>query len=102
MSGTRLVTGLLKILGQIGTLITLLISAAAIYMVLSSAGSNSGVTSAAWLVVSATGLTTSLWAIVGTAYYERFAESSKLTKLMAFASATAGIMLTIGGLIAPR
>ncbi|BCX02323.1 MAG: hypothetical protein KatS3mg053_0261 [Candidatus Roseilinea sp.] len=95
MNSKRFLIGLLKILGQISTMINLLTSAAVIYSVLSGASSMSGATSVAWMVVGAIGVTTGLWAIIGTAYYERFAESSRLAKLMALASATAGALMIV-------
>lgn len=97
----RLVIGLLKIIGQVSTTITVLTSAIVIYAVLSSTGLMSSEARIGWLIIGAAGLAISLWAILGTAYYERFAESSRLTKLMALASATVGL-LTIGAFIALR
>lgn len=82
-------------------MIALWVSAMTIYAVLSDAGSASHTASVAWLVIGAVGLVTSLWAIIGTAYYERFAESSRLSKLMALASAMGGALM-IGWFIALR
>ncbi len=100
MNGIRPLTGLLRIFGQIGTITTLLAGATAIYTVLSG-GSTSAGTGAAWLIIGAIGLAISLWAIIGTASYERFGESSTTTKLIALVSAIAGLLM-IGSFIVLR
>ncbi|MCS6847183.1 MAG: hypothetical protein RMN52_05645 [Anaerolineae bacterium] len=101
MNSKRFLMGLLKILGQISTTIMLLASATVLYVVSSSTGLLSSEARIGWLVIGAAGLAVSLWASIGTGYYERFAESSKLSKLMALISATAGVLL-IAWLIVTR
>jgi hypothetical protein len=46
------------------------------------------------LVIGIAGLVISSWAAIGTAYYDKFAESSKLSKLMAIISAMMGVLMT--------
>lgn len=93
--------GLLKIIGQIGATITLLASAIVIYAVLSSAGILSSEARVGWLVIGAAGLAVSLWAVIGTAYYEKFAESSRLSRLMALIASAAGVLLVVWFIATP-
>jgi len=93
MNRMRFLTGLLRILSQVTSSITILFSAVVIYTILSGTGPTAGWERAAWLAAGAMGVVIGIWAIVGTAYYERFSESSKITKLMAVASAIMGALV---------
>ncbi|MDW8351581.1 MAG: hypothetical protein RML99_06695 [Anaerolineae bacterium] len=101
MNSRKPLQGLLKIIGQISTTVLVFFSISVLYTVSSSTGLLSSEARTGWAIISAVGLTVSLWAAVGTGYYEKFAESSKLSKLMALISAMAGVLLVIW-LIATR
>ncbi|MFC1466680.1 MAG: hypothetical protein ACFLMY_17695 [Candidatus Brachytrichaceae bacterium NZ_4S206] len=94
MNIQRLVIGLFKIAGQLGTTMNFLISAMLIHVVLSSTTLMSSEAGRGWLVIGIAGLVISSWAAIGTAYYDKFAESSKLSKLMAIISAMMGVLMT--------
>jgi hypothetical protein len=93
MKANSLLAWLLRTLSQLATAITTLASATAIYATLSETGSMPGAEKAAWLIAGSVGLVTSICAIIGTAYYERFAEAPRLIKLMATVSVVTGAVL---------